>query len=120
MMGIYNMQKIMKSLTIKTIVVRLTAEDVQEFDIDCDVFEDPYVEAATRAIEKSKKKKHGIVRHITECWDKKFPKKIITYNSFWVLVNASCYKKAQQLREKFMMQTDCDLSKQPLHGRIKE
>ena len=113
------MRKIMKSSAIKTVVVRLTAENVQEFDIDTEIFDDPFMEAATRAVEKTKTHKHGIIRPIAECWDKKDPKKSAAmYNSYWVLVNAACYSKAELLREKFKMQTDCDLAKEPVHGRI--
>lgn len=108
--------KNMKSVT-KTIVVRLTADNVTEFNIDPEVFDDPYMEASTRAIEKTRNQKHGIVRAIIECWDKKYPSKAYTYNSYWVLVNASCYAKAEILREKFKMQTDCDLAMEPKHGQ---
>lgn len=112
------MQKIMKSSATKTVVVRLTADNIQEFDIDSEIFDDPYMEAATRAVEKTKSQKHGIIRAVTECWDKKDPKKAVMYNSYWVLVNAACYKKAEILRDKFKMQTDCDLAKEPIHGRV--
>lgn len=106
----------MKSSAIKTIVVRLTADNVQEFEVDCNIFDDPYLEAATRAVEKTKNKKHGIVKTITECWNKKTPKTTHFYNSYWILVNAGCYVKAELLREKFKAQTDCDLKKEPIHG----
>ena len=45
--------RIMKSSAMKTIVVQLTADNVDEFDIDTDIFEDPFMEAATRAVEKA-------------------------------------------------------------------
>lgn len=111
------MLKIMKSSAIKTIVVRLTTDNVSEFDIDTEVFDDPYMEAATRAVEKSKKKKHATIRPITECWDKKTPKKPFVYNSYWILVNAACYSKAELLRDKVKIQSDCDLATQPVHAR---
>ena len=111
------MQKIMKSPAIKTVVVRLTADNIQEFDVDTEIFDDPLMEAATRAVEISRKQKYGIIRAVTECWDKINPKKTQLYNSYWILVNASCFAKAEQLREKFKLQTKCDLAKEPLHGR---
>lgn len=112
------MRKIMKSSSIKTITVRLTADNVQEFPIDTAIFDDPYLEAATRAVEKTRsQKKHGIIRPVAECWEKKTPKKSYLYNSYWILVNASYYDKAELLREKFKMQSDCDLAKEPIHGR---
>ncbi len=109
--------KTMKFSAIKTVVVRLTADNVTEYDIDTDIFDDPFMEAATRAVEKTKRKKHnGIIRPVADCWDKKIPKKTYPYNSYWILVNAGCYGKAEQLREKFKLQTDCDLAMEPKHG----
>jgi hypothetical protein len=110
-------QKIMKSSAIKTIVVRLTADNVMEFQVDIDIFDDPFLEAATRAVENTRNKQGAIIRAVTECWDKKTPKKSELYNSYWMLVNASCYSKAEKLREKFRIQTDVDLAKEPLHGK---
>lgn len=104
----------MKPSAIKTVVVRLTADNVLEFDVDTDIFDDPFMEAATRAVEKTRKQEHGIIRAITECWDKNTPKKTSMYNSYWILVNASCFAKAEQLRDKFRMQTNCDLSIEPM------
>ena len=110
------MKKIMNSSTIKTIVVKLTPDNICEFDIDIDIFDDPFIEAATRAVEKTRRQKHGIIRATTECWDKKSPNKSQMYNSYWILVNASCYFKAEQLRDKFKMQTNCDLALEPITG----
>jgi hypothetical protein len=110
------MEKIMKSSGIKTIVVQLTADNVQEIDIDTNLFDDPYMEAATRAVEKSKMKNGSMIRPVTTCWEKTNPKKGELYNSYWVLVNAACYTKAELLREKFKAQTDCDLAKEPVCG----
>lgn len=109
----------MKSSAIKTIVVQLTSEDVQEFDIDGKVFEDPFMEAATRAVEKSKNQKGSIIRPVAQCWEKANPKRGALYNSYWILVNAACYAKAEQLREKFKAQTDCDLASEPQCSRKK-
>lgn len=111
------MQKIMKSSAIKTIVVSLTADNLTEHLVDGDLFEDPFMEAATRAVEKCKKKKGAIIRPVTTCWEKKTPKKVKMYNSYWILINAGCYAKAEQLREKFKAQSDVDLAKEPEHGK---
>ncbi len=116
-MEIWRMEKTMKSSAIKTIVVQLTADNIQEFDIDVNLFEDPFMEAATRAVEKSKLEKGKIIRAVTNCWEKQNPKKTAMYNSYWVLVNAACYDKAELLREKFKSQTDCDLAKEPQSAR---
>lgn len=109
----------MKSSVIKRIVVRLTADDIQEFDIDEKIFDDPYLEAATRAVEHSRNRKGSIIRPVAQCWEKENPKRGALYNSYWILVNAACYSKAEQLREKFMAQTDCDLAKEPKSGTKK-
>jgi hypothetical protein len=111
------MRKTMKPTGSKTVVVSLTADNICEFEIDTEIFDDPYLEAATRAVEKYRKVRGAIIRPITTCWEKKSPKKICMYNSYWILVNAACYAKAEQLREKFKMQHDVDLKSEPLHGR---
>lgn len=111
------MQKIMKSSAIETVIVRLNSDNISEFNIDTEIFDDPFMEAATRAVEKTRKMRYGTIRAVTECWLKSNPKKSMLYNTFWVLVNASCFSKATLLRDKFMMQTKCDLSKEPIHGK---
>lgn len=108
------MQKIMKPSEIKTVVVQLTADNVFEFNVDTDIFDDPFLEAATRAVEHSRKQRHGIIRAVADCWDKTIPKNHRLYNSYHILVNASCYAKAEQLRDKFKMQTNVDLSLEPI------
>jgi hypothetical protein len=110
-----NVNKIMKTSNLKNIVVYLTEDDVSEFEVDTNDFSDPFLEAATRAVEKSKKQQGGIIRPVTRCWEKNTPKKIKTYNSYFILVNAGFYNKAELLREKFKMQTDIDLAKEPTH-----
>ena len=65
------MRKTMKSSTLKTIVVKLTGNNIFEINVDSDIFDDPHLEAATQAIEQCKIKKYGIIRPITECWEKK-------------------------------------------------
>lgn len=105
------------NMPIKTVIVKLTSDNICEFDINTDIFDDPLLEASTQAIEKIRKNKYGIVNAITECWFKKTPKKTYIYNSYWLLVNAACYQKAEQLREKFKLQTKCDLANEPLHGK---
>ncbi len=104
---------------IKTIVVKFSEDNIVEFDIDTDNFSDPLMEAGTRAIENTKVKGGvgAIIGPVAKCWDKQNPNKSIVYNTYWLLVNAACYKKAEQLRDKFMMQEDVDLAKQPYHGR---
>lgn len=110
------MDDIMKAKALKTIVVRFSKDGTHEFEIDSNIFDDPYLEAATRACEKIRNDKGAIIRAITECWEKTNPKRSAMYNSYWILVNAACYDKAEELREKFKAQTDCDLAKEPQCG----
>lgn len=121
-MEIIIMAKTMKQSTIKTVVAKVDPENVVEYTIDTDVFDDPFMEAATRLIEVIEKKKTigAIIKHVVECWDKTEPKtSYVVYNTYWVLVNAGCYKKAERLRDKFKMQNDIDLASLPYHGTIK-
>jgi hypothetical protein len=112
------MKKIEKLTSMKTIVVYLTSDNVCEFEINPDIFDDPFMEAATRAIEKSKQQRGAIIRPITTCWEKDLPKRVHMYNSYWILVNAARYSKAEQLRDKFRIQYDADLAKEPVHGKL--
>ena len=107
------------SATKKTIVVQFKLDDVYEFEIDNDVFDDPYEEAATRAVEQGKNKRGSIISHVTKCWDKSNPKKNALYNTYWILINAACYAKAELLREKFKAQHNIDLAKEPKYSTIK-
>ena len=108
----------MKASTMKKVVVRLSPATMMEFGVDNDIFDDIFMEAATRAIEDMKKKKYGSIQPIIECWDKKAPKRRCMLNAYWVLVNASAFSKAELLREKYQTQTDVDLSKQPVKGYV--
>ena len=111
----------MKPSTIKTIIVKLAANNIFEINVDSNIFDDPHLEAATQAIEQCKIKKYGIIRPITECWEKRDEKNIKKHhmiNSFWLLVNAGLYSKAELLREKFHKQTEVDLSKEPIRGHV--
>ena len=110
------MEEIMKAKAIKTYVVRFKHDNVFEMDVDTDIFDDPYLEAATRAVEKIGFKKGTMLRAITECWEKDKPKNSAMYNTYWVLVNAAHYAEAERLRDKFKSQTDCDLAKEPKCG----
>ena len=108
----------MKMSALKTVVVRLTADNTSEFEIDGESFNDEFMEAATRAVEKTKKNR-GIIHPVISCWYKNTPDKVQMYNSYWVLINAGCHNKAEVLREKFKMQHNVDLSKEPVASRPK-
>lgn len=107
----------MNESTIKTIVVHLPKTPDLEFEVDVDVFDDPCMEAVTRAIELSRrKKKYAPLVPFIMCWDKDSPKKEFLYNAYWALVNASYHTTAELLREKFKLQHDVDLAEQPYHA----
>ena len=102
---------------IKNIVVCLNKDDISEYDIDTETFDDPYLEAITRAIEKGARSSKVIrVRPLSICWEKSNPKKQTSCNSYLAMVNASLYKKAELLREKYKIQYDIDLAKRPMYG----
>jgi hypothetical protein len=92
---------------------------MDEVEIDSEVFEDVYVEAATRAIEKRKDLPGFKVTVILECWEKrdfKKPEKHFCYNTYRVLINAGMHKKAEMLRINFMKLHGIDLQKESLKG----
>ena len=105
---------IMKSLT-KNIIVYLNSENITEHEVDVDLFEDPFFEAITRAIESRNKNIHIKVRSTATCWEKQTPKIKHCINSYWTMINAGLYAKAELLREKVKVQNDVDLAKEPIH-----
>jgi hypothetical protein len=105
--------------TNSEIVVRLAASNVLKCDVDAEIFDDPYLEAVTRAMETGKAKQYGAFRPIVLCWESKRPARRRMYNVYWALINAGCYHMAEMLREKFKMQTDRDLAKEPVYATCK-
>lgn len=112
----------MKSLTNLMITVLLDKDNVSEHEIDTDIFDNPYLEAVTRAIEAGKNKTQSLVRirPVASCWDTKNPKTKYAFNSYWAMVNAGLYSKAELLRVKFKAQYDKDLAKEPIHGKLNQ
>lgn len=107
---------------IKKMVVKLDKDNIYEIDVDGDIFDDTHVEAATQAMEQCRRKKYGTIKPVTYCWEKKDeknPRKYHLLNSYWILMNASLFKTAEQLRDKFKMQEDVDLAKEPLRAHVK-
>jgi len=108
----------MKS-NIKSIIVCMESTSKKEFDVDVDLFDDPYMEALTRAVEEDRKKTHLKIRPGCVLWDKDIPKVPYTYNSYFAMLNAGMYKRAELLREKILVQYDIDLAKEPICGHVK-
>lgn len=111
-------KKAMKSSVIRKIIVRIL-DQPHEVDIDESIFEDVYMEAATRVVEKSRKKRNFQLGVILECYDKnkeKISDEHYVYNTYFVLINAGMYKKAELLREKFKKSFNVDLQEEPIRG----
>ena len=92
---------------------------MDEFEIDSEIFDDIYVEAATRAIEKRKDLPGFKVTVIIETWEKKDfkkPDKHYCYNTYRILINAGMHDKAEMLRLNFMRMHGIDLQKESLKG----
>jgi hypothetical protein len=112
------MKKSMKPSKLKKIVVKcLNWTDMVE--IDGDIFDDVYMEAATRVVEKNRNTPDFSVSIVMMCYEKKDEKnsdKHICYNTYYVLVNAALYEKAELLRLNFLKTYAIDIQKQSLHG----
>ena len=109
----------MKSSVLKKIVVKCASLWVDEFEIDPEIFDDVYVEAATRAIEKRKDESGFRVTVILETWEKKDfkrPEKHFCYNTYRILINAGMHEKAEMMRTNFLKMHGIDLQKESLKG----
>jgi len=109
----------MKSSALKKIVVKCASLWMDEYEIDPEIFDDVYVEAATRAIEKRKDEVGFRVTVILECWEKKDfkrPDKHFCYNTYRILINAGMHGKAEMLRINFLQMHGIDLQKESLKG----
>ena len=113
------MKKYMKSSTLKKIVVKCASLWMDEYEIDPDIFDDVYVEAATRAIEKRKDEPGFRVTVILETWEKKDfkkPDRHFCYKTYRILINAGMHMKAEMLRINFLQMHGIDLQKESLKG----
>ena len=117
------MKKSMNPSTLKKIITRCTFPNkeywMDEHEIDSEIFDDVYVEAATRSIEKRKNLPDLRVAVIIECWEKKDfkkPDRHFCYNTYRVLINAGMHDKAEMLRLNFMRMHGIDLQKESLKG----
>ena len=102
----------------KIIKVCLDKDNITEHIIDTEMFQDPFLEAITRAIENGVKNTNVLVntRTISTCWETKYPKKLYSCNSYFPMINAGQHAKAELLREKFKAQYDIDLAMEPIGG----
>lgn len=107
----------MKMSVKKKIVVKCGKFWMDEYEIDPEIFDDIYIESATRAIEKRKNLAGFEVTIFLECWEKKDfkrPEKHFCYNTYHVLVNAGLHDKAEALRINFMKLHGYDVKKESI------
>lgn len=110
----------MKSSTVKTIVVECKLRNslnIKEYEVDSEIFEDPYMEAATRFAEQQVKKPGATITPILSTYDKKDVKnydKHICYNSYYVVINAGYHKKAEIMRNNFKRLEHIDLKNESI------
>jgi hypothetical protein len=103
---------------LKRVIVKCL-DWVEEFDIDPNVFDDVYMEAATRALEKRKDGEKFLVTVVMETFlktDTKKSQKHYVYNTYFVLINAGLHFKAEMMRLNFLKSHGVDLRKESLKG----
>jgi hypothetical protein len=79
---------------------------MDEFNIDPNVFDDIYMEAATRAVDKRQNEPNFKVAVIIKCWiasDVDKPDKHICYNTYFVMINSGLHIKAENFRRNFLL-----------------
>jgi len=111
------MKESMKSSEIKKIVVKCLNWK-EQFEINASIFDDVYMEAATRAIEKKLGQPDFKLAIVMECSEKVGNKLNVpvVLNSYFVLVNAGCHRKAELLRMNFMKKHGVDLKLESMRG----
>lgn len=107
----------MKSSTIKVVIVKLNGKR-RQISVDADIFEDIFIEAATRVVEERKEdiSYFNKIRIVGECFEKEFEKdetKHFQVNMYHVLINAGMYSIAELLREKTKNLHNIDLQHEP-------
>ena len=113
------MKKFMKSKKLKNIVVKCSNFWADEIEIDSEIFDDVYLEAATRALEKRKNEPGLKVTVLIECWEKKNeknPNKHFCYNTYFILINSGMHEKAEILRTNFLKIYGTDLQNESIKG----
>ena len=102
------------NMGLKTISVR-SANWEMDIQIDDDIFDDVYVEACTRILEKNIRVGNLTVSPFMEA-NIKNRKKIFVFNTYKILINAGYHKFAENLRFNFKKQTSIDLKYEPIKG----
>jgi hypothetical protein len=107
------MKSKLKKVTVKCL------DWTEEFSIDPNIFDDVYMEAATRALEKRKDGEKFLVTVVMETFlkaDTKKSQKHYVYNTYFVLINAGLHFKAEMMRINFLKSHGIDLRKESLKG----
>lgn len=109
----------MKS-TIKNVIVKIKSKQYQ-VEVDAAIFDDIFIEAATRVVEHHKKdiKFFTKLMIISECYenkDAKKPEKHYQINMYHILVNAGLYSLGELLREKTKNLHNIDLQLEPVRA----
>lgn len=113
----------MKSSKVKTIIVECKLKDLvdkKEFNIDSEIFDDVYEEAATRFVEQHVIKPEAKIAPILSTYEKKDIKnfdKHYTYNSYYIIINAGFHKKAEIMRSNFLKLANIDLRKESVKSQ---
>jgi len=106
-----------KKSALKKVVVQCANFWMDEFNIDPNVFDDIYMEAATRAVDKRQNEPNFKVAVIIKCWiasDVDKPDKHICYNTYFVMINSGLHIKAENFRRNFLLLHKIDLQKESL------
>lgn len=106
----------METLNMKMKQVTVTSGDWKEtVDIDAEIFDDIYAEACTKIIEQMAQNRQIRLAAVMICWaDGDIGKKLITYNSYKILINAGLHKQAEFLRKNLYNQTKIDWATEPI------
>ena len=108
---------------VKTVVVECKMKDsldTKEFDVDTEIFDDVLLEAVTRFAAQRVIRKNAKIAPILTAYDKNDTKdynKHFCFNSYFAIVNAGFYKKAEIMRKNFMTVSGIDLQKDPIRSK---
>jgi hypothetical protein len=86
-----------------------------EVSVDTDNFDDIFIEACTRALEKNIRESKMIVAPFMEANIKK-TKTVYIFNSYKILANAGFYTFAENLRRNVKREMKVDLRNEPMKG----
>jgi hypothetical protein len=120
------MKQLNNSKKIKTILVERKfkdSTDIKEYNVDADIFDDVYLEAATRYVENYIKERNAKITPILSTYDKNdindFSKHYC-FNSYYIIINAGYHIKAEAMRDNFKKISGIDLKYEKLKSGSNE